>query len=87
MAQRARFIVTCSYYRTGGGAEVDLILEGDFGRIAVEIKHTSSVNKRDLRGLREFVHEQKARFGLIITNDSTARVYEDRILGLPFNRL
>ena len=66
---------------------MDLILKGDFGRIAVEIKHTSTVTKRDLRGLREFVDEQKARFGLVITNDSTARVYDDRILGLPFNRL
>ena len=31
-----------AYYRTGAGAEVDLVLEGAFGRVAVEIKHTSS---------------------------------------------
>ena len=40
-----------SYYRTGGGAEVDLVVEGNFGRVAVEIKHTSTVGGRDLRGL------------------------------------
>lgn len=31
-----------SYYRTGGGAEVDLVLEGGFGLVAVEIKHSST---------------------------------------------
>ena len=76
-----------SYYRTGGGAEVDLVLEADFGRVAVEIKHTSTPNARDLRGLRDFVREQKARLGMVITNDSTARLYEENIVGLPFNWL
>src|SRR5690349_3627862 len=34
--------VSCdySYYRTGAGAEVDLIIEGRFGLIAMEIKHS-----------------------------------------------
>lgn len=62
-----------SYYRTGGGAEVDLVLDGDFGRVAVEIKHTSVVQPRDLKGLRDFVTEQKARIGIVITNDVRAR--------------
>jgi predicted AAA+ superfamily ATPase len=34
------------YYRTGGGAEVDLILEGDFGLIPVEIKYAQTVPSR-----------------------------------------
>jgi predicted AAA+ superfamily ATPase len=73
-----------SYYRTGAGAEVDLVLEGDFGRIAVEIKHTSFVNPRDLRGLRDFVTEHKARLGLVVTNDRAARLLDDRLVSLPF---
>jgi len=76
-----------SYYRTGGGAEVDLVLEGDFGRVAVEIKHTSAVHARDLRGLRDFIRENKARLGLVITNDVSSRQFEDNLLGLPFNWL
>lgn len=76
-----------SYYRTNGGAEVDLVLEGDFGRVAIEIKHASTVNARDLRGLRDFVSEHKARLGVVITNDSTPRQYEENLLGLPFNWL
>ncbi len=76
-----------SYYRTNGGAEVGLMLEGDFGRVAIEIKHASSVNARDLRGLRDFVSEHKARLGPVISNDSAARQYEENLLGPPFNWL
>lgn len=76
-----------SYYRTGGGAEVDLVLEGDFGRVAVEIKHASMVSSRDLSALRNFVAEQKARFGLIVNNDSRPRLYEENLVGIPFNWL
>lgn len=76
-----------SYYRTGAGAEVDLILEGDFGRVAVEIKHASTVNARELRGLGDFVREHKARLGLVVNNDCAVRKYDEKLLGLPFNWL
>lgn len=77
----------CSYYRTGAGAEVDLVLEADFGRVAVEIKRSSSPNARDLIGLYDFVRDEKARVGIVINTDAAPRLYEERILGLPFNWL
>ena len=76
-----------SYYRTGAGAEVDLVLEGNFGRVAVEIKHSSTVGGRDLRGLRDFVTEQKARLGVVVNNDVAPRMYEEDLIGLPFTHL
>ncbi|MCX6905471.1 MAG: ATP-binding protein [Verrucomicrobia bacterium] len=76
-----------AYYRTGAGAEVDLVVEGNFGRVAVEIKHTSAVVGRDLRNLREFVTEHKARLGVVINNDVLARRYEEDLVGLPFTWL
>jgi predicted AAA+ superfamily ATPase len=76
-----------AYYRTGGGAEVDLVLEGNFGRIPVEIKHTSTIGARDLWGLRDYVIEYKARLGIVVNNDVAPRHYEDRIIGLPFTFL
>jgi predicted AAA+ superfamily ATPase len=76
-----------SYYRTAAGAEVDLVLEADFGRIAVEIKRTSAPDARDLRGIRDFIREQKARFGFLVNTDAGARIYEDKLVGLPFNWL
>jgi predicted AAA+ superfamily ATPase len=73
-----------SYYRTGAGAEVDLIIESGFGRVAIEIKHSSTVTARELRGLRDFVTDNKARLGVVISNDASTRQYEDRLIGLPF---
>jgi len=81
--------VACQYshYRTGGGAEVDLVLEGEFGLMAFEIKHTSTVPARELRSLRDFVTDHGARLGVVINNDLTPRVYEDRLIGVPFTHL
>ena len=76
-----------SYYRTGAGAEVDLVLEGDFGLVAVEVKYTSTVPSRDLRSLREFIVEHKARLGIVVNSDTTPRVYDDQIIGVPANWL
>lgn len=76
-----------SYYRTSAGAEVDLVVEGNFGRVAVEIKHTSTVGSRELRALRDFVTEHKARLGVVVNNDLAPRQYEDKLIGLPFTYL
>ena len=76
-----------SYYRTGAGAEVDLIVEGRFGRVAVEIRHTSAVDARDLRSLRDFVTTYRARLGVVVNTDVAPRQYDDTLIGLPFTHL
>ncbi len=68
-------------------AELDLDIEGDFGRVAIEIKRTSFVNPRALRGLRDFVAEHSARLGLVTTNDQSPRIFADKLLGVPFTWL
>jgi predicted AAA+ superfamily ATPase len=72
------------YYRTGGGAEVDLILEGDFGLVPIEIKYSQKVSSKQLRGLKDFIKERKCRFGIVINNDEYPRLYDDKIIGIPF---
>lgn len=76
-----------SYYRTGAGAEVDLVLDGTFGRVAVEIRHASVVDARDLRNLREFVAGHKARVGVVVNTDVAVRQCDDKLIGLPFTHL
>lgn len=72
------------YYRTSGGAEVDLVVEGKFGLIPFEIKHTQQVNSRQLRSLKDFVTEFNCPFGVVINNDEKVRQYDERIIGIPF---
>ena len=76
-----------SFYRTGAGAEVDLVVEGMFGRIAFEIKFAQSLDLRALRSLRDFVEEQKARLGVLISNDVSPRLYDEKLIGIPFSWL
>lgn len=42
------------FWRTKNGLEIDFVLYGPKGLIALEIKRSSAVNPSDLRGLREF---------------------------------
>ena len=73
-----------SHYRTAAGGEVDLVLEGDFGLIPIEVKHTQTVRLPALQALANFIADFKCDFGLIINNDERPRFYTERILGVPF---
>ncbi len=73
-----------SHYRTTAGGEIDLILEGDFGLIPIEIKHSQTVRIQELQALGNFINDFKCEFGLVINNDERPRFYTERILGVPF---
>lgn len=71
------------HYRTGGGAEVDLVIEGTFGLVAVEIKLGQRVRAQELRGFREFVADHRCRIGLVLSNEDKPRLMDANIVGLP----
>ncbi len=75
------------YYRTSSGAEIDLLLEGKFGLIPFEIKHTQTVNPRHLRSIRDFISEHQCPFGIVVNNDEKVRQYDEKIFGIPFSFL
>lgn len=74
------------YYRTIGGAEVDLVLEGDFGLLAVEAKFTQGVDAKSLNSLREFVKVRRCH-GLVLNNDDRVRLLDEKIIGVPVSCL
>lgn len=71
------------HYRTRGGAEVDLVLEGTFGLVPIEIKYPQTVRARDLRSIGDFVEEYNCRLGIVINNDERPRLYGPRLVGIP----
>ncbi|MFH1842494.1 MAG: ATP-binding protein [bacterium] len=75
------------HYRASGGAEVDLVLEGVFGLIAVEVKLGQRVRLQSLRGFRDFVREHSCRFGLVLSNEDRPRMIDEEIAGLPVRYL
>jgi len=78
---------TCSHYRTSGGAEVDLILESEFGLLPIEIKYGQHIQGRQLRSLRDFVREQDCRFGIVVCNIEQVTQLDDQIVAIPFGCL
>lgn len=84
--ENAGIAVQPFHYRTRGGAEIDLILEGQFGSaglLPVEIKLTQQSDQRALRSLTEFVTSYDCPLGLVINNDERPRWLNERILAIP----
>ena len=73
-----------SYYRTHNGAEVDFIIEGDFGLVPIEIKWGTSSEHRTLS---QFVKKHKLPYGLVINNASEACWLNPSIAQIPFKNL
>ncbi|HEX2959518.1 MAG TPA: DUF4143 domain-containing protein, partial [Chitinispirillaceae bacterium] len=71
------------FYRSNGGAEVDLVLEGDFGIIPIEIKHGSNFGLKQLTGIISFIDEFKCDCGLVITTNDKPQRFTEKLLGIP----
>jgi predicted AAA+ superfamily ATPase len=62
-----------NFWRTRAGQEVDFVLGG--GEVAIEVKGTSRVEKRDLRSLRAFIAEHSPRKALVVCNERRERIH------------
>jgi predicted AAA+ superfamily ATPase len=75
------------FYRTRRGAEVDLVLSGQFGLVPVEIKWSQSVSRRDTLPLEDFMEEYKLQTGILINNGETVMRLSEKIIAIPFGCL
>lgn len=75
--------VAAYHFRTRGGAEIDLILDGDCGLLPVEIKLGSQTERRALRALEAFVADHDCPLGLVVNNDEKPRRLTERIVSIP----
>ena len=71
------------YYRTKNGAEVDLLLEGSFGLLPIEIKFGATVTPKNTGSIQRFVREQNLPLGLVISNCEEVIAVSDRVLHIP----
>lgn len=75
------------YYRTRDGAEIDLILEGPFGYLPIEIKFGIHHTMKQLSSLRKFIEEMQLPFGIIIDQSKSIEWLTDKIVRLPVGYL
>ena len=73
------------YLRTVAGAEIDLILEGKFGTVPIEIKFNRKASVGNLRTLKDFVRQHNLPYGIVIDNGESTRWLTEDIVALPFS--
>ncbi|MES9905649.1 MAG: ATP-binding protein [Sedimenticola sp.] len=83
MATRLAF----SYYRTIDKSEVDLIMEGDFGTIPVEIKLNSIIKPKALLGLKNFISDTGAHYGIVVNRGMRIEQLGEQIIQIPVHYL
>lgn len=71
------------YYRTKNGAEIDLILEGPFGVLPIEIKFGVRIERKHLLWLEGFMKRENLVLGLIINNSDKIEMLRPGILQIP----
>jgi len=71
------------YYRTGDRSEVDLVVEGPFGILPIEIKLGHRSDQRDLAGLKNFMADTVARIGMVVNNGERIKFLTDNIMQIP----
>lgn len=66
------------FWRTKSGLEVDFIL-GD-AQVAIEVKGSSRVEPRDVRGLKAFVEDHSPSRAVVVCNEPRARKMDDLLI-------
>lgn len=82
--------IRISHYRDRSGAEVDLILETDDGRVAgIEVKAAATVSASDSRWLTELARRLGRRFvgGVVLYTGREAVPFGERVTAVPMDIL
>ncbi len=70
------------YCRTSTGGEVDLVLEGHFGLLPIEIKFGTRIDHCSLKAPKDFVVDRNLKLGLVINNSLKTEWLHEKILQL-----
>lgn len=71
------------YFRTRDGAEIDLILQSQFGILPIEIKYGVHTPRKQLISLTNFIKDNKLKFGIVINQANEMLWLTEHILQVP----
>ena len=71
------------HFRTRNGAEVDLVLQGAFGLLPIEIKFGRRTGLKQLAGLQRFIARHELPFGIVVNNSDRVEMLSDTIVQVP----
>jgi predicted AAA+ superfamily ATPase len=82
--------VSMFHYRSHGGQEVDVVLEGPVGRlVGIEVKASRTVSAADVRGLGALQADRPRRFhrGIVLYRGQTVVPFGERLHAMPIDAL
>jgi predicted AAA+ superfamily ATPase len=79
--------VQAQFFRTRSGSEVDLVLDGKFGTLPIEIKCSSNTTVKDVPGLVDFVKREQCPFGIVINLSESVEQISERVFVVPAGTL
>ena len=71
------------HFRTKAGGEIDLVLEGSFGLLPVEIKYQSNTTKKQLTSMINFIELHQLPYGLVVNNCESPAMITENIMQIP----
>jgi len=71
------------YWRTGQQQEVDFVLYGERGIIAIEVKRTAKLNQADFKGLRAFLEDYPMARAYMLYGGEESRYQYEKIHVMP----
>lgn len=71
------------YLRTRSHAEIDLILQGPFGLLPIEIKYGTATQLNSFRAITEFVRAHHLPFGIVINNGDEVKNLSPELIQVP----
>ena len=74
-----------SYYRTIDKSEVDLIIDGPFGIIPIEVKLSSTISKKSLWSLENLINDMDLKYGIVVSTGKRPELISDKIIQIPIN--
>lgn len=76
-----------TFYRTHGGSEIDLIIDGPFGVLPIEIKMASNVSLKSLSSMIQFIETNNLPFGVLINQASSGYWLHPKVVQIPIGYL
>ncbi len=71
------------HFRTKAGGEIDLLLEGSFGLLPIEVKYQSNTTKKQLTSMIQFIEKHELPFGIVLNNCERPSLITDNIIQIP----
>lgn len=71
------------HFRTKAGGEIDLVLEGSFGLLPIEIKYQSNTTKKQLTSMINFIELHQLPYGLVVNNCESPAMIAENIMQIP----